>query len=322
MNIMPESARHVTDSRASDTRHGAIPLPEEAVYQRYAAAAQAKEASLCCAVSYDRRLLEVIPREILERDYGCGDPTSHLRPGETVLDLGSGGGKLCYIAAQVVGPAGRVIGVDCNQEMLSLARMYREEVAGKLGFANVEFRCGLIQDLQLDLDLLVQELKEQPVCDQHGWLRLRQLEERLRQQSPLVADASVDCVISNCVLNLVRQQDRRQLFDEVFRVLKPTGRAIISDIIASQDVPLHLRQNAELWSGCISGAFREDRFLKAFADAGFQETQVLQRQQEPWRVVAGIEFRSVTVAGYKDKGRLELVGVRNQDSCCGSTPCC
>src|SRR4051812_40112415 len=88
---------------------------EFAVRERYSAGAQRAEAALCCPVSYDPKYLEPIAVEILERDYGCGDPTRHLKPGETVLDLGSGSGKVCYIAAQVVGPTGRVIGVDCNR---------------------------------------------------------------------------------------------------------------------------------------------------------------------------------------------------------------
>ena len=83
---------------------------DTAVAERYSAAAQAKEASLCCPVTYDSKYLELIPEEIIERDYGCGDPTSYVRPGDTVVDLGSGGGKLCYIAAQVVGESGRVVG--------------------------------------------------------------------------------------------------------------------------------------------------------------------------------------------------------------------
>ncbi len=89
--------------------------------------------------SYDPRYLEVIPREVIERDYGCGDPTAYLKPGDTVLDLGSGAGKVCFTAAQLVGPSGRVVGVDINLEMLALARRYAPEVSAKLGFSNVEF---------------------------------------------------------------------------------------------------------------------------------------------------------------------------------------
>src|SRR5262245_4311239 len=128
--------------------------PEEAVRQRYSAGAQAVEAALCCRVTYDPRYLEAIPAEVLERDYGCGDPTPYVRPGDTVLDLGAGGGKVCFITAQIVGAHGRVIGVDCNRDMLALARRHQPAVAERIGYNNVEFRCGLIQDLRLDLDVL------------------------------------------------------------------------------------------------------------------------------------------------------------------------
>lgn len=272
---------------------------ESAVRARYTAAAQAAEAALCCPIDYNPDYLAPIPAEVLERDYGCGDPTPYVRPGDTVLDLGSGGGKICYIAAQVAGPQGRVIGVDCNQEMLALARRHQAAFAERVGYANVEFRCGLIQDLALDLDLLAAELAARPVRDQAGWLELRSLEDRLRRERPLVPSASVDCVVSNCVLNLVEPQDRRRLFEETFRVLKPGGRAAISDIVADRDVPEPLQRDGELWSGCISGAYREDRFVEAFAEAGFYGIQLVKRETAPWRVVAGIEFRSVTLLAYK-----------------------
>lgn len=272
---------------------------EIAVYERYAAAAQAVEPALCCPIDYAADFLTVIPAEIIERDYGCGDPTPFVRPGETVLDLGSGAGKLCYIAAQVVGPEGRVIGVDCNLEMLALARKHAPTVAERLGYRNVEFRNGLIQDLQLDLERLGNELAQHPIHDSAGYLALRNVEERLRREHPLVADDSVDCVLSNCVLNLVRQHDRSQLFHEIFRVLRCGGRAAISDIVSDEDVPQDLQRDPELWSGCIAGAFREDQFLNAFEQAGFHGIEIVKRQRDPWRTVAGIEFRSLTVVAYK-----------------------
>ena len=95
---------------------------DSAVRDRYSAAAQAAEPALCCPVDYDAQWLAAIPDEVIERDYGCGDPSKWVQPGDTVLDLGSGGGKICFIASQVVGPTGHVIGVDCTDEMLALAR--------------------------------------------------------------------------------------------------------------------------------------------------------------------------------------------------------
>ena len=274
---------------------------DQAVRTRYSGAAKAKEASLCCPTSYDSKLLEAIPNEVLERDYGCGDPTQHLKPGETVLDLGSGSGKHCFMAAQAVGPNGKVIGVDMNTDMLSLARQHAPTVAKNIGYANVEFRKGRIQDLGLDLTRLEEALAERPVRTAEDLEWLGAVERRLRSEHALVADDSVDVVVSNCVLNLVRPGDKEQLFREIHRVLRRGGRAVISDIVCDEDVPAHMAADPELWSGCISGAFREDHFLEAFEEAGGYGVSVAEWQSEPWQVVEGIEFRSVTVVAYKDK---------------------
>ncbi len=276
-------------------------VAEASVYRRYAAAAQKLENALCCPVEYAADFLSVIPDEVIERDYGCGDPTPYVQPGDVVLDLGAGGGKLCFIAAQVVGAEGRVIGVDCNREMLGLARKHAPTVAQRIGYDNVEFRYGMIQDLKLDLGLLERELQDAPVRSAEDFLRLRHLQEQLRVEQPLVADDSVDCVVSNCVLNLVRQEDRKQLFAELFRVLRQGGRAAISDIVSDESVPEEMKRDPELWSGCISGAFREDEFLKAFEEAGFYGIEIAKRAKDPWQTIDGIEFRSVTVVAYKGK---------------------
>ena len=270
-----------------------------AVRDRYSEAAKDRSPELCCPISYDPKYLAAIPSEVLERDYGCGDPSKYVRAGEIVLDLGSGGGKICFIAAQVVGPSGRVIGVDCNDEMLALARRSQFEVAQRIGFSNVEFHKGQIQDLKLDLDQLDAHLREHPVSSSSDWLKVHERAGELRRTKPMIADESVDVVVSNCVLNLVDSADRRQLFGELHRVLKPGGRAVISDIVSDRDVPKDLQNNPELWSGCLSGAFREDLFLSAFKAAEFGALEVLDRQAEPWRVVEGIEFRSLTVRAYK-----------------------
>ncbi len=276
-----------------------MPTIESSVRSRYAAAAEEREAALCCPVSYEPQFLMIIPPEILEKDYGCGDPSQHVRTGDTVLDLGSGGGKICYIAAQIVGPTGRVIGIDFNEPMLKLARKHQPAIAATLGYSNVEFRRGRIQDLQLDLDRLDQLLADEPIRTSRDWLAIEPKLEQLRALSPLVDSESVDVVVSNCVLNLVQQSDREQLFDEVFRVLKPGGRAVISDIVSSNDVPLALQRDANLWSGCVSGAFREDLFGRAFEEAGFVGIELLARQAEPWQVIDGIEFRSLTLRAWK-----------------------
>jgi arsenite methyltransferase len=274
---------------------------ERAVKDRYAAAAAQSEAALCCPVEYDRRWLEAIPEEVIEKDYGCGDPSKHLREGETVLDLGSGTGKICFIASQVVGPSGRVIGIDMTDDMLEVARRNAPIVAGRIGHANVEFRKGRIQDLALDLDKLDQALRERPISDANAFLAAEDLAAELRVTHPLVADGSVDVVVSNCVLNLVDGRDKRRLFEEIFRVLRRGGRAVISDIVADEDVPESMRNDSTLWSGCISGALTETGFLRAFEDAGFHGIRILKRDAEPWQTVQGIEFRSVTVEAFSGK---------------------
>src|SRR5438128_7129921 len=134
--------------------------PESAVRERYAAAAQTPAAALCCAVDYERQHLKNIPEEVIQKDYGCGDPSRYLKPGETVLDLGSGTGKICFIAAQVVGAAGKIIGVDMTDKMLEVARRNAPIVAERLGYANVQFRKGRIQDVALDWGELEEEVRE------------------------------------------------------------------------------------------------------------------------------------------------------------------
>jgi len=274
---------------------------ETAVRERYAAGAKAAEAKLCCPVDYNPEYLKVIPQEVIDRDYGCGNPSKYLREDETVLDLGSGTGKICFIAAQIVGPGGKVIGIDMTDEMLNVARSSAPTVAERIGYSNVEFRKGRIQDLALDLEKLDAELKARPITDAASFLRADELAQELRIKHPLVATDSVDVVVSNCVLNLVEPKSKRQLFEEIFRVLKKGGRAVISDIVSDEDVPEHLQNDPELWSGCIAGALTEEGFLKAFSEAGFYGIQILNRDEKPWQTVEGIEFRSVTIEAFKGK---------------------
>src|SRR5437867_2862889 len=160
---------------------------ESAVRERYAAAAQATAPQLCCSVEYPQNLLRIIPKEVIEKDYGCGDPSRYLKPGERVLDLGSGAGKICFIASQVVGPEGRVIGVDMTDEMLEVARRNAPIVAERLGYANVAFRKGRIQALGLDLELLDRQLKKNPITDGASFLAADELADELRCKHPLIA---------------------------------------------------------------------------------------------------------------------------------------
>lgn len=275
---------------------------ESAVLSRYSEGAKEKQAALCCPVDYDTKLLELLPDEIIEKDYGCGDPSRYVREGNTVLDLGSGSGKVCYMAAQLVGAQGKVIGVDMNDDMLALVRKYQGEMAEKLGGDHVQFVKGQIQDLALDIEAMEAWLVDHPVKDANGLVQLEQWKKQQRKKQPLIADSSIDLVISNCVLNLVGDDQKRQLTEEIFRVLKPGGWLAISDIVSDEPIPQHLKDDETLWSGCISGAFLEEEILQRFAEAGFLAVKIDKWATEPWQVVEDIEFRSVTVTAIKGEG--------------------
>ena len=164
-----------------------------------------------------------------------------------------------------------------TDEMLEVARRNAPTVAERIGFANVEFRKGRIQDLGLDLERLDAALRERPITDAASFLKADELAAELRLKHPLVADQSVDVVVSNCVLNLVDPRSKGRLFEEIFRVLRVGGRAVISDIVSDEPSPEHLQNDPELWSGCISGALTEDGFLEAFQKAGFYGIRILKR---------------------------------------------
>lgn len=211
-----------------------------AVKGRYAEIA--KTGSSCCGdqpliqIGYRREELETLPQEAL-MGLGCGFPVrlADLREGETVVDLGSGGGIDVFLAARGVGASGRVIGVDMTPEMLARARTS----ADRLGLANVEFRQGLIEALP-------------------------------------VPDSSVDVILSNCVINLA--PDKSAVFREAFRVLKPGGRLVVSDMVAGEELPREIRENPELWASCIGGALREEEYLNAIRQASFPTVEVLTRE--------------------------------------------
>jgi arsenite methyltransferase len=264
---------------------------ENACDERYSPAATKVVAALCCPVDYDAKWLKAIPQEVIDCDYGCGDPSKFVREGETVLDLGSGAGKICFIASQVVGKNGKVIGVDMNDSMLKVAKNFAPIVAETIGFANVSFQKGNIVDM-------------------HN----------------IIKDNSIDVVVSNCVLNLVSNEEKPALFNELYRVVVPGGRAVISDIVANADVPKEMQEDDHLWSGCISGAMKDDAFVEAFADAGFDEISVVKHESEPWQTVGGIEFRSMTVIACKADvdGNIDAGPAVDSDDggCCSESNCC
>lgn len=185
------------------------------------------------AFGYSAEELRSIPAEA-NMGLSCGNPTAmaHLRPGEVVVDLGSGGGLDVFLAAQKVGPTGRAIGIDMTPAMIDRAR----QNAAKGGYTNVEFFLATIDAL------------------------------------PLAAE-TVDCMISNCVLNLA--PDKSAVFREIFRVLKPGGRLAVSDIALKQTLPAELKQSFAAYSGCIAGAMPLEAYRQGLREAGFAQVEIV-----------------------------------------------
>lgn len=298
----------------SETRDVTGTESEQRVAERYARAARAREEKLCCAVDYRPEYLDPIPAAVIERDYGCGDPSRYVRPGDRVLDLGSGGGKICFIAAQIAGAGGSVLGIDMNREMLALARGAAPVVAERIGYANVRFARARIQDLALDIARLETRLARDPVASGEALAELERWQDEERAHRPLVPDDSVDLVVSNCVLNLVREDHKSDLLREIGRVVRPGGRIAISDIVSDRPVPASLQSDAELWSGCVSGAFEASELIEGLGRVGFEALAFDKWEEEPFRVVEGITFRSVTVTGVRPGG---IPTDAEDDACCG-----
>ena len=249
------------------TTHSACVLSEEVldrsrltVREFYGDAAEKPQAELCCPVQPAAEDLAHIPKEVVERFYGCGSPVTaaSLVAGESMVDLGSGAGIDCFIAARQVGPEGHVYGVDMTDQMLSVARECQPKVADALGYDVVEFRQGFLEEIPVD-------------------------------------DAAVEVVTSNCVINL--STDKPRVFREIWRVLNDHGRLVVADIVAEDEVPPRMRADGQLWGECISGALTEEAFLAGVEKAGFYGVSVLEKTF--WREVEGCKFYSVTVRGYK-----------------------
>jgi SAM-dependent methyltransferase len=231
-----------------------------ASYGAAATRAAAGDRSSCCGASgcgddqkdpitsdlYEAAQVQGIPAAAVLASLGCGNPTAlaSLVEGETVLDLGSGGGIDVLLSAQRVGPTGHVYGLDMTDEMLALAR----KNAQAAGATNVTFLKGQIEQIPLP-------------------------------------DASVDVIISNCVINLAA--DKPAVLREAFRVLKPGGRFAVSDVIVRGEVPAEVRKSMELWVGCIAGALEEQQFLRLLGESGFVSPSI-----EPTRVYKAEDARA------------------------------
>jgi len=210
----------------------------EEVRSFYGAAAVTPKAELCCPTGYSDVDTSHIPQEVLDVAYGCASPVtlSGLRKGETMLDLGAGAGIDCFIASKITGPEGRVIGIDMTDEMLEKAGKNKVKVAGSLGYENVEFRKGFLEEIPAE-------------------------------------EGSIDLVTSNCVINLTA--DKAPVFREIYRILKDNGRFVISDIISEIPVPPSMRADSELWGECISGALTTEEFISLAKEAGFHGIRLL-----------------------------------------------
>jgi SAM-dependent methyltransferase len=226
------------------------------------------------AMGYSNEELTSVP-EGANLGLGCGNPQAiaALRSGETVLDLGSGAGFDCFLAAKRVGPTGRVIGVDMTAEMVTKARAN----AVKVQASNVEFRLGEIEHLP-------------------------------------VADASIDVILSNCVINL--SPDKARAFQEAFRALKPGGRLAISDVVALKTMPRELADNVEAMTGCVSGAAQISDLEVLLRDAGFADVKIVVKPESAaiiGQCMPGAEgyAASATIEGKKP----------GPSACCGPTCC-
>ena len=237
-----------------------VDRPRKLVREFYGQAAEIPQPELCCPTKFDPSLVGHIPKEVVDRFYGCGSPVTlgDLKLGETMIDLGSGAGIDCFIAAKFVGPTGKVIGVDMTDEMLKVANENRPRVAHNLGYDVVEFRKGYLEDVPVE-------------------------------------SKSVDLVTSNCVVNL--SPDKPRVFAEIWRVLKDHGRVVIADIVSERPVPANLKVNPQLWGECIVGALTEEEFLARLEEAGFYGLSILKKAY--WKAVEGFDFYSVIVEGYK-----------------------
>ncbi|MFO7962774.1 MAG: methyltransferase domain-containing protein, partial [Desulfobacterales bacterium] len=221
-------------------------------------------------VCYEPSLIDHIPESYRFRGYGCGSPImdAHIEEGETVIDLGCGGGVECFIASRLCGSKGKVVGIDMLDPMLDLANEARPLVAENLGYNNIEFRKGYLERLPLQ-------------------------------------DDSADVAISNCVMNL--STDKRKSYAEIFRVLRPGGRLVISDVVCDTEPDPSIRNDESLKSECIAGALTVSHLVGLLEETGFEAVTLLKRF--PYRQVGGHSFFSLTYSAVKptSSGQVDVV---------------
>ncbi|NCS94416.1 MAG: methyltransferase domain-containing protein [Leptospira sp.] len=231
--------------------------------------------SACCTMdSMPPYLLEILKQvhdEVKDKFYGCGSPIPHALEGKTVLDLGSGSGRDCFILSKLVGSQGKVIGVDMTEEQILVARKYKDYHASQFGQAtsNIEFLNGYIEDLE----------------------------------SLGIEDDSIDIVISNCVINL--SPNKKKVFSEIFRVLKPGGELYFSDVFSNRRVPLQLVQDPILYGECLSGAIYIEDFRRLLYDFGCKDFRIVSNSNitlhDPQikQACGKIDFYSMTIRAFK-----------------------
>jgi arsenite methyltransferase len=224
------------------------------------AEAATKKAGLCCPKAMPTEFTAHVPRDAFDHNYGCGIPVlqAGIRAGDTVIDLGSGVGIVCFVAAKIVGSTGRVIGIDMTDEMLAQAFRFNSAVKQNLGYDVVEFRKGLLEKLPVE-------------------------------------DNTADVVVTNCVLNL--PLDKAKVFKEIFRVLKPGGRLVISDIVSDRDVLPEDQADKQEWAECVTGSMSLGGLLGAIEKTGFIGTH--QISESGWQKVKGYHFSTVTFEAHK-----------------------
>lgn len=229
--------------------------------------------SACCSIDampqYLKTLMASLHPEVVERFYGCGSPLPPALAGKTVLDLGCGSGRDCYLLSRLVGPSGRVIGVDMTPEQLEIAMRHRDWHAQRFGYANIEFLHGHIENLT----------------------------------TVGIADDSIDVVVSNCVINLSPEKPR--VLAEIFRVLKPGGELYFSDVFADRRIPGELRQDPVLLGECLAGALYWEDFRRMLQVLGCPDVRIV--KQNPISLddpdiahkIGMVKFKSVTVRAFK-----------------------